>query len=90
MCSYADNGCVFEGNRSSVAAHEQQCDFVPRSVLRGKIEVLNAINAAKVKEIQRRNKAAQRAVALVVENELKPTLDEQKALVLSALGPDPA
>jgi hypothetical protein len=90
MCSYADNGCAFEGNRSSVAAHEQQCDFVPRSVLRGKIEALNAVIAAKDKEIQKANRDAQRAVALVVENELKPTLDEQKALVLSALGPDPA
>jgi fructose-specific phosphotransferase system component IIB len=90
MCSYADNGCAFEGNRSSVAAHEQQCDFVPRSVLRGKIEALNAVIAAKDKEIQETKKTAQRAVALVVENELKPTLDEQKALVLSALGPDPA
>jgi hypothetical protein len=90
MCSYAVDGCIFEGNRSSVAAHEQQCDFVPRSVLRGKIEALNAIISAKDEEIQKANKAAQRAVALVVEDELKPTLHEHKALILSALGPDPA
>jgi hypothetical protein len=90
-CAYTtDNCCIFEGNRSSVAAHEQQCDFVPRSVLRGKIEALNAIISAKDKEIQKTNKAAQRAVAVVVEDELKPTLHGQKALVLSTLGPDPA
>ena len=77
MCPYAVDGCTFEGNRSSVAIHEQQCDFVPRSVLRKKIEELNIVIAAKDTEIQRANKAAQETV-------------KQQELMLCALGPDPA
>ena len=77
MCPYAVDGCTFEGNRSSVAIHEQQCDFVPRSVLRKKIEELNIVIAAKDTEIQRANKAAQETL-------------KQQELMLCALGPDPA
>ena len=39
-CSYAEEGCVFKANRASVAAHEELCDYVPRSVLREKIQKL--------------------------------------------------
>ena len=37
-CAYAEEGCAFKANRSSVAAHEELCDYVPRSVLRQNIQ----------------------------------------------------
>jgi hypothetical protein len=39
-CPNAQHGCDFNGNRASVTAHEDNCDFVPRSVLRGKIQAV--------------------------------------------------
>ena len=33
MCPYAENGCVFGGNRSSVAAPQQQCGFMTSALL---------------------------------------------------------
>ena len=39
-CSYAEEGCVFKANRTSIAAHEEMCDYVPRSVLRAIIQKL--------------------------------------------------
>ena len=89
-CPYAENGCVFGGNRSAVAAHEQQCDFVPRSVLRQKIEEMAATIAAKDAEILKKKKDVARAADLVVARELIPVLEGQKALMKSALGADPA
>ena len=90
MCPYAENGCVFGGNRSSVAAHEQQCDFVPRSVLREKIKEMGAVIAAKDKEILKKHKDGARAADLVVARELIPVLEGQKTIMRCALGPDPA
>ena len=90
MCPYADNGCVYGGNRSSVAAHEQQCDFVPRSVLREKIKEMSAVIDAKDKEILKKHKDGARAADLVVARELVPVLEGRKALMKSALGADPA
>jgi len=89
-CPYAENGCVFGGNRRSVAAHEQQCDFVPRSVLRRKMEEMGAIIAAKDRDIEKKHREGARAVELVVALELEPVLKKQKALMKSALGPDSA
>ena len=37
-CAYAEEGCAFKANRSSVAAHEELCDYVPRNVLRQNIQ----------------------------------------------------
>ena len=37
-CSYAEEGCKFKGSRTSVSAHEELCDFVPRSILREKMD----------------------------------------------------
>ena len=37
-CPNAQHGCDFNGNRASVTEHEAICDFVPRSVLRQKIQ----------------------------------------------------
>jgi hypothetical protein len=34
----AVHGCDFNGNRASVTAHEDICEFSPRSILRGKIQ----------------------------------------------------
>ena len=90
MCPYADNGCVFGGNRSSVAAHEQQCDFVPRSVLREKIKEMSAVIDAKDKAILKQHKDGARAADLVVAREVVPVLEGRKALMKSALGADPA
>jgi hypothetical protein len=39
-CPNAQHGCDFNGNRASVTAHEEICDFVPRSVLREKIQAV--------------------------------------------------
>jgi hypothetical protein len=90
MCPYAENGCVFGGIRSSVAAHEQQCDFVPRSVMKEKITEMGAVIAAKDKEILKKHKDGARAADLVVARELIPVLEGQKTLMQCALGPDPA
>jgi hypothetical protein len=90
MCPYADNGCVFGGNRSSVAAHEQQCDFVPRSVLREKIKEMSAVIDAKDKAILKQHKDGARAADLVVARQVVPVLEGRKALMKSALGADPA
>jgi hypothetical protein len=37
-CPNAQHGCNFNKNRASVTEHEAICDFVPRSVLRQKIQ----------------------------------------------------
>lgn len=47
-------GCAFEGNRASVASHEEDCEFVPRAVLKEKNlllqrEALQAANASKIR-----------------------------------------
>jgi hypothetical protein len=39
-CPNAQHGCDFNGNRASVTEHEAICDFVPRSVLRQKIQAV--------------------------------------------------
>ena len=85
-CPYADDGCTFEGNRASVAYHEQQCEFVPRSVLREKIKTLEASLARQKLEISEDlNVSAEVALRLLTES-----MGKNKALMKSALGPDPA
>jgi len=50
-CSYADDGCDFIGNRAAVAAHEDSCEFVPRSVLKEKIESLELASSKCIQEL---------------------------------------
>ncbi len=47
-------GCAFEGNRASVVSHEEDCEFIPRAVLKAKNlllqrEALQAANASKIR-----------------------------------------
>jgi hypothetical protein len=35
-----NQGCTFEGNRASLKAHEEECNFLPRAFLTHKIEML--------------------------------------------------
>ena len=74
-CTYAEDGCVFEGNRASVIAHEDTCDFVPFSVLREQIKRVT----------REKNQETARISCLSAEKE-----DMQKELLKCALGPEPA
>ena len=91
LCPYEREGCKFKGNRSSVAAHEELCDFVPRSVLREKIQ-----KAARDKSELSLLQMTQRCFRLIEENSAisermkKENLEMQQALMKSALGPEPA
>jgi len=78
-CSYVEEGCVFKGNRASVAAHEELCEFVPRSVLREKIQKLE-------------NDVREQSLAHTTERFRSKTKKQQmqQALVSCALGPQPA
>jgi hypothetical protein len=78
-CSYVEEGCAFKGNRASVAAHEELCDYVPRSVLREKIQKLDNDLAQMTERFRLTSKRA--------KTEKKQM---QQALVKCAVGPQPA
>jgi hypothetical protein len=89
-CSYAEEGCVFKANRASVAAHEELCDYVPRSVLREKIQKLeNDMREQSLAHMTERFRLMEENSSIY---ELTKTQKNQmqQALVKCALGPEPA
>jgi len=83
-CPNAQHGCDFNGNRASVTAHEDICDFVPRSVLREKIqaaEVESRQQAALVETLRARLSLLQQQTQA---DELRT------AMMRCALGNEPA
>ena len=51
-CSQEENGCQFQGNRASVASHEDICDFVPRAVLRARMLKAESQHVASIQRIK--------------------------------------
>ncbi len=104
VCAYAVEGCAFKGNRTNVAAHEELCDHVPRSVLREKILLLEKdVQDMRQQELKRELGHVPEELRLLRENsaifrelqqEKKRMQQEKKrmqqALVTCAMGPQPA
>jgi hypothetical protein len=86
-CPNAQHGCDFNGNRASVTAHEDICEFVPRSILRGKIQ------AAQL-EIRQQETLLETLLARLSLQRQHTQADErtklQTAMMRCALGNDPA
>jgi hypothetical protein len=81
-CAYAQHGCKFEGNRTAVSSHEQECESVPRSVLR------QAARLVENEWEQRLLEKDQQIDSLEQFCERQEMIRER--LLRSALGPDPA
>ena len=77
-CSNAQHGCIFNGNRASVTAHEDICEFVPRSILREKIQ------AAELKILQEQTLLETLLAGLSLQRQ------QHTAMMRCALGNDPA
>ena len=89
-CSYAEEGCVFKANRTSVAAHEELCDYVPRSVLREKIQkVERDMREQSLAHMTERFRLIEQNSAISERAETEKN-QMQQALVKCALGPRPA
>jgi hypothetical protein len=89
-CLYAEDGCVFKGNRASTSAHEEICDFVPRSVLREKIQkVSREQNEQTLLHMNERFRLIAEKSA-IAERAQAEKLKMQEALMKCALGPNPA
>jgi hypothetical protein len=89
-CSYVEEGCAFEGNRAAVAAHEELCDYVPRSVLREKIQKLKNDMREQLHAhlTERLNLTLENSAISKRAKTAKKQM--QQALVSCALGPQPA
>jgi hypothetical protein len=89
-CSYAEEGCAFKANRASVAAHEELCDYVPRSVLREKIQkVERDMREQSLAHMTERFRLIEQNSA-ISERAKTEKIQMQQALVKCALGPEPA
>ena len=89
-CSYAEEGCAFKANRTSVAAHEELCDYVPRSVLREKIQkVERDMREQSLGHMTERFRLIEQNSA-ISERAKTEKNQMQQALVKCALGPQPA
>jgi hypothetical protein len=89
-CLYVEEGCTFNGNRASVAAHEELCEYVPRSVLREKIQKLeNDVREQSLAHMTERFRLTSENSA-ISERAKTEKQQMQQALVSCALGPQPA
>jgi hypothetical protein len=86
-CPNAQHGCDFNGNRASVTAHEDICEFVPRSILREKIQ------AAQLEIRQQETKLETLLARLSLQRQqtqAEERTELQTAMMRCALGNDPA
>jgi hypothetical protein len=95
-CLNAQHGCDFIGNRTSVTAHEEICDFVPRSVLREKFLafVSESLQQASLVEsllarLQRQQTQADERAKLQQQFE-REKINVQRAMMRCAFGSEPA
>ena len=95
-CLNAQHGCDFIGNRASVTAHEEICDFVPRSVLREKIQAFESesLQQATLVEsllarLQRQQTQADERTKLQQQFE-REKINVQRAMMRCAFGSEPA
>jgi len=99
-CLYKEDGCMFEGNRASITAHHDICDFVPRSVLRERIQEFQREQTNQmfahcnekyklIARIERSRLISENSMA-ISERAQAEKLEMQEALMKCALGPEPA
>jgi hypothetical protein len=95
-CPNAQHGCDFNGNRASVTEHEAICDFVPRSVLRQKIQAVEleiqqqaSLVETLLDRLQRQQTQAGERSRLQQQFALEKS-NMQTAMMRCALGSNPA
>jgi hypothetical protein len=95
-CPNAQHGCDFNGNRASVIMHEAICDFVPRGVLRRKIQAVEleiqqqaSLVETLLDRLQRQQTQADERSRLQYQFALEKS-NVQAAMMRCALGSDPA
>ncbi len=96
QCPNEQHGCDFKGNRASVTAHEEICDFVPRSVLREKIQAVKSeiqqqasLVETLLARLQRQQTQADERSKLQQQFALEKS-NVQTEMMKCALGRDPA